>query len=436
MLSEFIPNFLATLSHPPWTKELRWGLHLTIAGEEQVPFHAYVRCRPTPTGISRYVSSFPQFSTLPAELQNHVISFCSAKTLFQIMQVSSNLRIEASKLFWSSPTAYFLLRADWLIDGAYPAYAYCDLSFLPYVQNVLVDYDEGMEETICSMGNGTMIVRRDRIAAFWNSVMKRCPSVKRVVVDQNWISCGQESQQVPQAVRILLHSVPPDIQTAAFIVEETINVFAVGSASISTAPTYQRSLYELSAGSVWAPVKLPRPWKTILPPEKQFNGPVGKFAQIYHQSNLIQLQKDGLWPLMVESIDRHHFHMGNHIPFSCPASTCDTFFQKAGEWTVHAAKSHYCDRVVEDNFSILPKELRVEFEERELALERKGDKLRQIIDDLQDNWREQGKMRQRETERAWMEQLAEDAAWDTGTMPEKSRLWKRFLQEMQRRNYS
>jgi hypothetical protein len=432
MLPEFVPNFHATLSHPPWTKELRWGLHMTIAGEEQVPFHSYVQRRPTAASVPRYISSFPYFSILPTELQNHVLSFCSAQTLFQIMQVSSTLRTEASKLFWSSPTAYFLLRADWLIDGGYPAYTYCDLFFLPYMQNVLVDYDEGMEETICSMGNGTMIVRRDRIAAFWNSVMERCPSVKRVIVNQNWISCGQESQQVPQAVRILLHSAPSNIQTSAFIVEETIDNPKVSSSSILTAPSYQRSRYELSAGSMWVPVKLSQPWKTILPPAKQFNGPVGKFKQIYYNSDLIQLQQDGLWPLMVEALDRHHFHMGNHRPFSCPASSCDAFFQKAGEWTVHAAESHYCDWVIRDRFLILPKELREEFEEREKALERKGDELRQIRSDVVENWREEVRMKQRETERAWMEQLEKDIAWDTGTTPEISRLWRSFLREMER----
>jgi hypothetical protein len=94
---------------------------------------------------------------------------------------------------------------------------------------------------------------------------------------------------------------------------------------------------------VWALAKLSQLWKKIPPPAKQFNSPVGKFTQIAYDSNMIQQEQDGLWPLMVEALDRYHFDMGNHNPFSCLALTCDAFFQKAGEWTVHADKSHYYD---------------------------------------------------------------------------------------------
>jgi hypothetical protein len=82
------------------------------------------------------------------------------------MQVSFALRAEASKLFWSSLTAYFLLPADWLINGAYPTYTYCDLSFLPYMQNIIIDYHLGTDEKICPMDEGAMVVRAERIAAF------------------------------------------------------------------------------------------------------------------------------------------------------------------------------------------------------------------------------------------------------------------------------
>jgi hypothetical protein len=81
--------------------------------------------------------------------------------------------------------------------------------------------------------------------------------------------------------------------------------------------------------------------ETILSPPKRFDGPVGQFANFQHEFSLVQLQEDGLWPLMVEALDRHHFYSGNHEPFTCPPSTCTVSFLKAGEWTVHAAESHY-----------------------------------------------------------------------------------------------
>jgi hypothetical protein len=353
------------------------------------------------------------------------------------MQVSSVLRAEASKLFWANPKAYFLISADWLIDGADSAYTYCDLSFLPYIQNVLIDYHMGIESKICPMHDQTMVVRPERIAAFWKNLIKRCPNVKRVVIDQNWLSHSwrKESQRVPRAARILIHSSPSYIQTSAFIVEETENSPTAHSASTPSDPVYQRSLYRPSAGGgVWAPVKVARPWKVILPPAKQFNGPVGKYEKLDYDSTLTLLQRNGLWSLMVEALDRHHFDMGNTKPFLCPSSNCDAFFQKAGEWSVHAAKSHYNDWVTGDRFRILPKELKVEFEEFEKAVDRKGDEIRRISNDIRDNWK-QGGRKQREIERGWMEQLENDVAWNTGTTPNESRLWRNFVREMEQDDF-
>ena len=347
--------------------------------------------------------------------------------------MSSVLRAEASKLFWANPKAYFLVSSNWLTDGAYPAYTHCNISFLPYVQNVLVDSREGTDQRIFPIHDETMVVRPERITVFWNSLTKRCPNVKRVFIDQNWLSSPRrmESQQVPRALRILIHSSPSDIQTSTFIVEETNDTPTVCSASILSTPTCQRSLYRPSAGGIWALVKSPQPWKTILPPAKKFNGPVGRYQQLDYNRTLTQLQRNGLWPLMVEALDRHYFYMGNNELFSCPSSTCNAYFQKAGEWTIHAAESHYNDWVTRDRFSILPRELRVEFEEREKALGRKEDEIRRIFNNMRDDWREGSVRKQREKERGWIEQLEKDMAWNTGTTPKESRLWQNLLQQME-----
>jgi hypothetical protein len=79
----------------------------------------------------------------------------------------------------------------------------------------------------------------------------------------------------------------------------------------------------------------------------------------------------------------------------------------------------------------LPKELRVEFEEREKALERKDDEIDRIFNNMRDDWREGSGRKQREIERGWIEQLEKDMAWNTGTTPKESRLWQNFLRQMQ-----
>jgi hypothetical protein len=133
--SENICNLLATLPTPPWTKPLNWNLHLAKDDKEHIPFASYVR----PDSVSPlHISSFPQFGKLPTELKVHILTFCSAPSLLQVMRVSSTLRIEAAKLFWADPNSYYLIEFSWLLDGGYPGNTCHDLSFLSHVQNVEV----------------------------------------------------------------------------------------------------------------------------------------------------------------------------------------------------------------------------------------------------------------------------------------------------------
>jgi hypothetical protein len=106
MLPEFVCNFLATLTHPPWTKALRRDLHMTLEGEERIPFSFYVRPSPATAGSSCQTTSFSHYNALPSELQVYILTFCSAPTLFQLMKVSSGLRADVGKLFWADPEAY------------------------------------------------------------------------------------------------------------------------------------------------------------------------------------------------------------------------------------------------------------------------------------------------------------------------------------------
>lgn len=105
------------------------------------------------------------------------------------MKVSSTLRTEASKLFWANTEAYVLIEAQWLLEGGYPGYTHSDLGFLAHVQNVEVDYWQGIDDRICPLHeDGTVEVQQDQITNFWESLVKRCPRAKRVIVNQCWTS--------------------------------------------------------------------------------------------------------------------------------------------------------------------------------------------------------------------------------------------------------
>lgn len=73
-------------------------------------------------------------------------------------------------------------------------------------------------------------------------------------------------------------------------------------------------------------------------PPNHFNGPVGRFRKLQYQSYYhIHLQEYGLWPLMVEALDRHFFDRGCNASIAYPLPSYEVYFNQAGEWTIHAA---------------------------------------------------------------------------------------------------
>jgi hypothetical protein len=92
----------------PWKRALEWDLHAKYYGDTYIPFARHVRSEPR-----AYLSpSFTLFPSLPLELKLRILSFCTAATLFQLMQVSSMMREEAAKLFWSNPSVWYTVDAS------------------------------------------------------------------------------------------------------------------------------------------------------------------------------------------------------------------------------------------------------------------------------------------------------------------------------------
>ena len=432
MLPEFTCNFLTTLAHPPWTAALRRNVYMTLEGEERIPFSLYVQPDSAAAGSSCQATSFVCFNALPDELKLRILSFCSASTLFQLMRVSSGLRTEASKLFWAHPNAYFLVEAQWLLDGGYPGYTHSDLAFLANVQNVQVDYRVGAQNTICPLHDEIVEVRQDRIVDFWKIFTKRCPRAKRAVVSQSWMSLPtrKETPSVPKALQLLVQSSPSGVAASAFVVEE-VDVAVSSSANTTSAEQWQRAVYRLCADSSWEKVKLGQDWKAILVPAKRFAGPIGRFQEVQLRGSLLMLEEDGLWPILVEALDRYHFDGGRNRPFSCPSAGCDRYFQKAGEWTIHAAESHSQEWMGLDRFKLLPQAIRGEFEERGAMLAEKEIRIRQDFENIRDEWKAEGKERQGQIQRTWIEQLKEEQPWETEhELCRRSQVWQDFWQEM------
>jgi hypothetical protein len=435
MLPENARNLMATLSYPPWKEEMDWSLLTTIKWEKRVTFHAYVSHSYVATRLRRQdlcgqVSSFPQFNTLPVELQLRVLALCPAHTLFQLMHVSSTLRTEASKLFWAIPNAFFLVEDTWLLGGGYPGLTYMDLPFLHHVQKVEIDYQVGTGEIICPRHDDIVESRQDLITMFWESVTRSLPNARQVVINQNWETSWwwKDAEPVMYPLRMLINARPPSIEVAVVVLER--NLLVDISSLDSPIKKWQRSFYQPTADG--GLVKVHEHWynTTILVPAKRFNGPIGEYYRLEYESERSLLRQHSLWPLIIEALDRYHFDDGKNMPFACPLSGCDVYMARPGEWMVHAVESHCIYQSSVDIIAFLPDELRAIAEERLEAFEDMRNKQIQQYNEVRTVFKESGKQSRREVQHRWMEQLKNDAAWDTGKKAKKSRVWEKFWQQM------
>jgi hypothetical protein len=429
MLKDFACNLITTLSYPPWREELYWGLYTTIKWEKRVPFHAHIRRNGVASSATRRDPLFPEFGALPTELQLRILALCPANTLFQVMRALPGLRTEASKLFWAAPTIFFLIKASWLLDGGYPGFTHCDLHFLSYAQKVEIDYRPGDDDTLCPIHDETYNTRQDVIVRFWTSLMQRLPNTKQVIIVQNWLtpSWRRDKEPVAHPMRMLIQACPPGIDVAAIVLE---NAIADTHTPLLPTTMCQRSLYRPAAAGGWTKSHELEGSITVLPPTKQFTGPVGDFQRLANQREIISYQQYGLWPLMIEALDRHYFDKERNTPFTCPIPNCNTYFTRAGEWTVHAVELH-CEAWHTENLTaILPDKLGAIFKQRFDALVEMGRSLDRQYITLKNNWMIQSEENQRDIKRRWMDQLRNDPAWDTGKKAEESRLWTEFWHQL------
>jgi hypothetical protein len=428
MLPPFACFLAATLASSARQKELDWNLHTTQSWEKRIPFASYVQPSTAPNWLLQQASAVPQFSTLPVELQFRILSFCCAPTLFQIMHVSSTLRTEASKLFWSKSNAYFHVSGYWLLSGGYPGDSCWDLSFLLQVQNVEIEYDSATIADICPLPDGVIELRQDRITAFWNIVKQRFPSARRVLLTLpiETIAWWKDSEPVLLPFRALVQACPVDIEVYALVLEEQRLPASTTTNSLSTMESWQDSVYQRAANGTWAKVTSLQKRKTILMPMKEFNGPVGQFLRIRYEGARLHMRKRALWPLMIKAVAQHYLCGRENEAFSCPSSTCNAHFAESRDWILHAAQSHSQDW---KDFEILPSDTRAVFKERAQALESSLNHLDKQYAEIIDQWNGEGGKNQREIEQDWIEQLENDKAWDTGKCARESRLWLDFVEQ-------
>lgn len=403
-MPQTVCNFLTTFSRVLWTEPLNLNLRMTSHGEERIPFHFYVQpCASLP-------SSFPQFDKLPAELQLHILSFCSAPTLFHVMHVSSTLRLEATKLFWRDPNTYYIINSHWIFNGTQPSDAYYELAFLEYVQNVeLENLDEVLLRT---MTEGTWDVSLDRAQNFWDNLRSRFPRVKRVVVTVSFMGLsGWLNDHFSAYMKLLLKPWPPGIDVSVNVTEQETSISEDGQVTWP-ANGLQRSSYQYTLDGEWRKLTPCVDRKSILMPVKPFYGPVGEFSRFIYAGDKIMMEDYGLWFLAIGTVDRHHFDGKKQESFSCPEFGCDAFFEESGQFMLHVIRRHRpscLDRPLP--LDLLPERLRNVFEERMKDLRNKSEELKRDCTRMSREWNEEGPEKRRDIESAWIDQLENDEVW-------------------------
>lgn len=357
----------------PWSRPLNFDLHVNWRGEPRVPFALYTK--PDPIRTSRMAcTSFPQFRSLPTELQRHVLHFCDEPTLYQLMQISVT-RHEAKKVFWSNSNTWYCVDGGWLRYGAYTGETYRDLSFLAHVELVNISYDwlepgdwiksehreemqnktvwyhnddlyfaEATDQVLCGM--------EDNIRQFWQSLQDLCPRLTHVLIST--VSRKPDPWDSP---RIFLGKFgrlcPAGISVSVSLLQR---YRYPGDPNYKARP--QRNLWRLihnepDTEDQWEKVFTEWTPRIVLLPPKKFRGPVGAFQRVHYRRDRRMMQEQATELLLVDAIERHHFQ-GRHKPFGCLAPHCEAWFTAPGEYLLHSFDTgHYKSAIPPESFKSL-----------------------------------------------------------------------------------
>lgn len=434
MLPEYACH-ISAIRYPSQKQELDLDFSTTLFWDSLIPFSSYVRSD-YGSSTSQGDALLPlQLPTLPVEVLFHMLRFCPSGTLFKLMRVSPVLRAEASKIFWCRWDTYFYIEADWLLGGALAGCTDLNLEFLHYVENVEVALNSTSITDLCPRHDDEVEIQHGLIDAFWKSIARRCPRVKRVLLShptrrQPW---WEDTQPIQLPIRSLAQACPPCIQLYILVLEEKRLTVGIDS---PTQPTlrWQHGVYQPGPCSTWLKIPNMEQRKTVMVPPKKFSGPVGEYSRLCYRSSLNSLRQFALWPLIIRAIAQHYLVDKEIAEFLCPAQPCNITFTESEKWMFHIVDEHLrpWDRSFGTEYNIeectiLPSKTRALIKARTKRLKESAAIIGEEFQTLRDFWNNGGGINQKEIKDMWMEQLLNDETWETGENPENSRIWQQYL---------
>ncbi|KAF2125288.1 hypothetical protein P153DRAFT_434383 [Dothidotthia symphoricarpi CBS 119687] len=354
-------TMLGAVRNHPWKKPLDWSLNTTNRGEPSVLFSRSVQAESTSTSVS--CNPIPFFISLPVELQLRIIHFCDRATLFQLMHVSSGIRAEAAKLFWSQPDAWYRFEASWLLLGGFPGTNHYNFNFLPYVQRVEVVFED-VANLSCSwiprlFGEPAVppLSTEESILDFWQTLQYRLPAATHVVV--NDVAVYREQQPLSRELELMLQMCPATLDVSASILRWL-------EAHDMVERHMHRLQGEVTSVTWWEEVCLAQTHQSILIPPKEFRGPVGAYQRALYTTCLHDYRFYATRFLLIEAHERHHFHQRCE-PFNCDALDCNAQFRQPGEYTLHAIQTGHDEK---GQGAVPPEEFKAQFKQHQESLAR------------------------------------------------------------------
>lgn len=320
-----------------WTAPLEWNLLATLNGEVFSTFANHVQR--ANMGLAR--TSFHRFQKLPVELQFHIIRLCDKATLFSLMSVSSALRKEASKLFWSDQDVWYKVNGHWLISGGHPASEHYNLDFLTNITQLEADFfdmstvcnnwDFAGSNTTWDFGYNRGGVRErppdllERAQDFWKVVQRRCPRVVRVIISESLTS--RIGSEIPHQAKLLAQQAPPHIETSISTLQMNV-ADRPGRIMEYTARQAMIDDWEVESSN----------WRrqSVRPPPKPWRGPVGAFCRLFYKDAQFQFMLLGLKLMKIKAVGKHLLTAKE--PYTCYSQLCHRQFTDPDTWAAHIVR--------------------------------------------------------------------------------------------------
>ncbi|KAF2993852.1 hypothetical protein E8E13_000252 [Curvularia kusanoi] len=323
-----------------WRTPLDCPFYMTHHGQLFQYFHQHVHqsLKTNPE------ESFTQCQQLPLELQLRIMRHCNAPTLFQLMHTTRDIRIEASKLFFANPAVWYRLESEFLLQKPSNGESLYEPCFMASIKQLEVHCPfltsrswrpDPDEETFESFEDRRTYIEKHielNIQAFWTTVQRLCPQVRRIMFTQDGSPIPDEDT-ITDCFRKMTKSCPPSLDVFLYRAEPAQE--AVGRRrgrvlqrlSISSASTVTESTLQGGTPSR-APIKI------VVPPEKPHRGRVGDFIASQRAWERYCAQRFAADYHRAAVVEQYHFQ-GRHEPFGCSVAECDAWFDQPEQYTTH-----------------------------------------------------------------------------------------------------